>query len=275
MATHANDALPLSQRRIVVTRPAGQADALVAAIAGAGGTAVRFPVLAVQACSDTRHLTAIADQLGAFDLAVFVSPNAVKYALSCLLERHAWPPGLLAATVGKASERALARFGVTRVIAPQTRFDSEALLELPELKQVSGKRVVIFRGDAGRELLGDTLKERGALVEYVACYQRTKPDLDPAPLLQLWADRRLDGIIVTSSEGLRNLCEMVGPPGQAALATTPLFLPHARIAEQARALGLRCIVPTAPGDESILSGLIEYFTCSRHEPTAARLSNLS
>ena len=275
MATHANDALPLNGRRIVVTRPAGQADALVASITSAGGTAVRFPVLAIQACSDTRHLTAIADRLGTFDLAVFVSPNAVKHALSCLLERHAWPAGLLAATVGKASERELARFGITKVIAPLTRFDSEALLELPELQEMAGKRVVVLRGDGGRELLGDTINKRGAVVEYVTCYQRAKPDLDPAPLLQLWADKQLDGIIVTSSEGLRNLYAMVGPPGQAALATTPLFLPHARIAEQARALGLHCIVPTAPGDGSILSGLIEYFTCSQRESAATSLSNLS
>lgn len=256
---------PLAGRHIVVTRPAEQAGHLAAAIGRAGGNAVLFPVLAIHASSDPQALLDIAARLESFDLAVFVSPNAVKQALPRILAQRPWPNGLHVAVMGKASERELARLGIAGVIAPQSRFDSEALLEMAEMQEMAGKRIIVFRGDGGRELLGDTLALRGAKVEYVACYRRDKPALDATPLLALWAQHQLDGIIVTSSEGLRNLCDIVGKPGQAALLGTPLFLPHARIVEQARLLGLQRAVPTAPGDEGLMAGLIGYFSSSEFD----------
>src|SRR3970040_562339 len=93
------------------------------------------------------------------------------------------PPGILCAAIGRGSVKELARFGVTDAMAPLRRFDSEALLELPQLQQMQGKRVVIFRGEGGRELLGDTLAARGARVEYAECYHRGPATLDAAPLL--------------------------------------------------------------------------------------------
>jgi uroporphyrinogen-III synthase len=166
------------------------------------------------------------------------------------------------ATIGKSSERALQRFGVENVIAPRGRFDSEALLALPQLapERMHGRRVVVFRGDGGRELLGETLAARGAIIEYVTCYRRSRPDVDPAPLLDLWARDALDAVTVTSSEGLRNLFDMVGPAGRARLRTTPVFVPHERIAEEARRLGLRQVILTAPGDEGLAAGLVDHFS---------------
>jgi uroporphyrinogen-III synthase len=251
--------LPLAGRHIVVTRPAGQAEPLVSAIENAGGIAVRFPVLAIADIEDRRPLNDIATRLDQYDLAVFVSPNAVYKALSVLTAQRPWPARLRVATVGKSSKSELKRFGIADVIAPAGRFDSEALLELPELQALSGKRVVIFRGDGGRELLGDTLKERGASVDYVTCYRRSLPQADAAPLLKLWEGRQLDAFVVTSSEGLRNLLKLLGDAGARRLKQTPLFVPHARIAEEARKLGLQCVLLTAPGDAGVLAGLTEYF----------------
>jgi uroporphyrinogen-III synthase len=162
-------------------------------------------------------------------------------------------------TIGKSSERELARHGIHDVISPPLRFDSEALLELPELIDVAGKRVIIFRGDGGRELLGDTLIARGARIDYLSCYRRGKPQTDPAPLLKLWEQGRLDAVTLTSSEGLRNFFDMVGRLGQAWLRKTPAFVPHARIAEQARVLGLFNVIPTGPGDDGLMAGLVQYF----------------
>jgi uroporphyrinogen-III synthase len=164
------------------------------------------------------------------------------------------------AAIGRSSEAALASHGIREVVAPQERFDSEALLELPEFADVKGKRIVIFRGDGGRDLFGDTLKERGATVDYVTCYRRTRPALDPAPLLKLWSEGRLDAMTVTSSEGLRNLYEMVGKLGQGWLKRTPTFVPHARIAAQAGALGLHNVILTGPADAGLLAGLSDYFS---------------
>ena len=152
------------------------------------------------------------------------------------------------------------RHGVANVLAPRGRFDSEALLELPELQDVAGKRIVIFRGEGGRELLGDELRRRGAEVVQVASYRRGKPDADAVVLLKHWENRTLDAITITSSEGLRNLFEMVGKLGQAWLRKTPLFVPHQRIAEQARMLGCSAIYSTDPGDDGLIAGLKDYFT---------------
>jgi uroporphyrinogen-III synthase len=252
---------PLAGRHIVVTRPQAQARALAEGIAAAGGMPVLFPVLAIFDVDDLRPLVDVADRLDRFDLAIFISPNAVNKALNVITARRGWPENLRVACIGKSSEKELARSGFRSVIAPQGRFDSEALLELAALQPaaIAGQRVVIFRGDGGRELLGDTLVARGARLEYVECYRRGKPNLDAAPLLKLWARNELDGITVTSSEGLRNLFDMVGKLGQQWLRKTPLFVPHGRIAEEAQRLGLTQVVRTAPGDDGLLDGLLQHF----------------
>ncbi|MCX7892904.1 MAG: uroporphyrinogen-III synthase [Burkholderiales bacterium] len=252
-------AATLAGRRIVVTRPAGQADALAGMIEARGGRAIVFPVIEIRDVEDVRPLLAVVDRLETYDLAVFISPNAVAKAMNLILARRAWPQGLVAAAVGRESERALVRHGVGRTVAPRERFDSEALLALPELADVAGKRVVIFRGDGGRELLGDTLTARGATVEYAECYRRTRPVADVAPLLTAWARGEIDAVTVTSSEGLANLFDMVGKLGQQWLRRTPLFAPHERIAANARALGLERVVLTGPADAGLVAGLEAFF----------------
>jgi uroporphyrinogen-III synthase len=204
-------------------------------------------------------LDAVVDRLAEYDLAVFVSPNAVDKACAAIAARAPWPRGLRAATVGRQSAAALARRGIVAVLAPQDGADSEALLALPELADVQGWRVVIFRGDGGRELLGETLTARGAAVTYSTCYRRSRPDADPAPLLARWRRAQLDAVTVTSSEGLANLWAMLPGEGQALLRRTPVFAPHARIAANARALGLARVVSTGAGDAGLLAGLEGFF----------------
>lgn len=249
----------LAGRHVVVTRPAGQAAHLAAALSEAGAQPVLFPVLAIEAIADPTALLDIAIRLDQFDFAVFVSPNAVAYGLDTVLAHRGWPAGLRAVTVGRSSEQALAERGIRDVLVPEGRFDSEAVLDLPELQGMAGKSVVVFRGDGGRELLGETLARRGARVEYVACYRRSRPRADVAHLMRLWQDASLDAITITSSEGLRNLADMAGPLGLAFLKKTPLFVPHARIAEQARSLGCREVVLTGPADDGLMAGLQNYF----------------
>jgi uroporphyrinogen-III synthase len=160
---------PLRGRSIVVTRPAGQADSLCAALAALGAEPLRFPLLTISPVADPAPLEAVARRLAEFELAFFVSPNAVNFALDVMLPVAPWPAELRVATVGKGSEAALAARGFTRVIAPQSGFDSESVLALPAFQApaLTGRRVLILRGDGGRDLLGDTLSARGAIVEYI------------------------------------------------------------------------------------------------------------
>jgi uroporphyrinogen-III synthase len=253
----------LAGRRIVVTRPAGQNERLAELIRGAGGEPVIFPAIRILELEDARALAAAVDRLHEYALVVFISPNAVDKAMGAIAARRAWPAGVRAAAIGRASEKALARHGLSEIIAPGARFDSEALLELPQLADVAGWRVAIFRGDGGRELLGDTLAARGASVEYVECYRRARPNADPEPLLSRWGRGEIDAVTVSSSEGLRNLHDMLGERGRIWLKRTPLFAPHERIAASARALGCERVVATGPADEGLCAALAAFWDNAR------------
>jgi len=249
---------PLAGKTIVVTRPRAQAAPLAAAIAAAGGQPLLFPLLEISPATDPQPLAEAAGRLADYALAVFISPNAVDHALPAILALGAWPAATTPAAVGQGTVRALAAHGVAGCVAPSERFDSEALLALPELagERVSGKRVAIFRGDGGRELLADTLRERGATVDCIPCYSRAGPADGVAPLMAAWRAGRLDALTVSSSEGLRHLVDLLAPEGHAFLENTPLFVPHARIADNARAMGLRKIILTEAGDAGLLAGLL-------------------
>jgi uroporphyrinogen-III synthase len=250
---------PLTGVGVLVTRPAHQAGALAEKIRAAGGNPVLFPVLEILDIADPHPLLELIGRLDEFDLAIFISPNAVNKALSLIQANREIPSGLKFSAVGQGTVAALQKFGIRSVIAPTKRFDSEALLEMAELKEVAGKRVVIFRGDGGRQLLGQTLIERGAKLEYAECYRRAKPVADVAPLLEGLVDGRLKAVTMTSSEGLRNLFDMIGTSAQAWLTRIPLFVSHERIARSAEKLGFADIIITAPGDDGLLEGLSNYF----------------
>ena len=249
---------PLAGLNIVVTRPREQAVALAQRIEQAGGRPLLFPLLEI-AAADPQPLQDAIARLADFDLAVFVSPNAVRYAAPPILAAGPLPSGLKLGTIGQGSARALGELGAQHVIAPQGRSDSEALLALPELQQMKGRHVAIFRGDGGRELLGDTLQARGAVVEYVTCYRRSPAQpQSPLPL-------EVDAYSVTSSEALRHLWQLAAGAAREALLAIPLFVPHPRIATAALELGWRDVETAAGGDDGLLSGLIAW-TKHRNRP---------
>lgn len=243
--------MALAGKRIVVTRPAELAQGLAALIAGAGGEPLLYPAIEIRAPADPGPALALLASIEAFDLAVFVSPSAVRCALALLRER-AWPPRLRVAAVGSGTRRELETHGFRGVIAPPGQADSEALLALPELAQVAGMRVLVLRGAGGRELLGETLAARGARVDYAECYRRLRPANDAAAK----PAGRLDGICVNSATALENLLALLG---RERLARTPLFVSHARVARLARELGLGEAVVAGPGDAQMLARLLAYF----------------
>lgn len=246
---------PLAGLGILVTRPAHQAEHLSNLIRQAGGAPILFPALEIVDIPDLQPLQDLIARLDQFDLAIFISPNAVNKAMNLIRAQRKLPTHLQIAAIGKGSAKVLAQFEVGVVISPKQGFDSEALLALPELNAVTDKRIVIFRGDGGREILGDLLVQRGAQVEYAECYRRIKPQVDNGKLLYLWARNELNAITVTSSEVLRNLYDLVGKLGQQWLKKTPVFVPHERIAEAARELGLQQVYVTDVGDEGMVAGI--------------------
>ena len=201
------------------------------------------------------------DTLESFDLAIFISPTAVRRAFAMMRRVRPWPASLPTAAVGRGSARELERHGVTGTLAPESGSDSESLLALPALSAgMSGKRVVVFRGEGGRELLGDTLEARGARVQYAECYRRVRPQTDVAPLLSAWAKEAVHAVTLSSATGLENLFAMLGEPGSKRLRETPLFAAHGRVAEAARRHGVRTVVPAGTTDEEMVARLVAYFS---------------
>lgn len=245
---------PLSGKRIVVTRPREQATRLTREIERLGGKALLVPLLQIAPAADQAALQEQLARIAQFDLAIFISPNAVQYGMAAIEAAGGLPPALKIATVGQGSARALHERGSADIIAPTERFDSEGLLALPQLQDVSGWHVLIFRGDGGRELLGNTLKARGATVEYVTCYQRSKPRLDVVALL----DDAPDAITVTSSEALNHLAQMLDDKARTVIFGMPLFVPHQRIADLARRQGWKQVLLTGAGDDGLVSGLLAW-----------------
>jgi len=250
---------PLQGRRILVTRPAAQAGKLARLIAAQGGEPVLFPLLEIGPPDDPLPLQQAIARLDDYAIAVFISPNAVEYSVPFVLARRAWPATLQAAAIGHSTVTQLAACGIGQAIAPTERFDSEALLELPEfqVERVSGLKILLLRGNGGRELLGDTLQERGALVDAVTCYHRSTPT-DGSKILSLLCNRQLDALTISSSEGLRNLLALLDTDGCERLHDTPVFVPHQRIAEVAAELGLQKVILTGPADAGIIEGLCAY-----------------
>ena len=243
-------------RQILVTRPAAQAAPLAAMIAAEGGSSLCFPLLEIGPVDDLAAVHAAAACLSSWAFVVFISPNAVDYGLAPLLAGRPWPATACAVAIGQSTAALLREKGLSRVVAPTARFDSEALLELPpfQLAQVAGKRVLILRGNGGRELLAETLRERGAEVVCATCYQRSAPQ-DVSALSSALQRDELDALTVSSSEGLRNLWAMLSDEARCRVQRLPLFVPHARIAEQAEAFGMQRIVLTEPADAGIIEGL--------------------
>lgn len=238
--------------RLLVTRPAAQADEWVAGLRAERLDAVALPLIAISASSNDAALAQAWQDLALNRMLVFVSPNAVQQFFAHRPEGRAWPARTLAATVGPGSSRVLREAGVPpglvmepAVDAPS--FDSEALWQVLAPLDWLGARVLLVRGDGGREWLGERLRERGAVVEAVQSYSRVLPSLSAqqrqqlaeavaAPHRNIW--------LLSSSEAVANLAALA-PPGtdwsQARAVAT-----HERIAERATAQGFGRVVLARP-----------------------------
>jgi uroporphyrinogen-III synthase len=248
---------PLAGRTVLVTRPAQQATPLVQAIRAAGGEAFEFPALAIEAVP-ADQVAASLQHLAKADIVIFTSPNAAQYGMAAIRAAVALPGRAELFALGPGTARALAAQGLAGVVTPPGQ-DSEALLALPPLQRVAGRRVVIVRGVGGRALLADTLAGRGAAVHFLECYRRACPQADAAPLLARWHAGGIDAVTVASAETLHNLATLLGERGAPLLAATPLFAPHEKIAEAARRFGIARVIATAGGDAGLVEGLINWF----------------
>ncbi len=210
--------------RVLVTRPSVQARDLVTAISARGGEAIEFPVIETEP-RDAAEIAADIDRLATPDIVIFVSANAVRFG-------HEFAASARVAAIGPATARATQEHGLAVDIASPDGFTSEHLLKVPDMQQVDGKVVRIIRGNGGRELLAQTLSDRGASVEYLEVYARRMPVYSPdevAAVGRQLAAGEIDVITVMSVDSLVNLLSLLPSTCHDALRKTPLVTPAARV----------------------------------------------
>ena len=244
----------LAGLRVLVTRPAHQADELRNAIDAAQGNAIPFPVLEIIP-KPADELQREVATLPPADIVVFVSANAVRAGFAAFANSTA-----KIAAVGPATAQAIDAAGGTVDIVPNEGFDSDHLLATAALHAVANKSIVIVRGQSGRELLAKTLRHRGADVHYVGAYRRATRSVPAAELERInraWQHDEIDAVVIMSVATLDALIEVLPAASRDPLRRTPLVAPSERVIQTAleRLPGVSCIHSAGPLVDDILQAL--------------------
>ncbi|PTS82173.1 uroporphyrinogen-III synthase [Pseudomonas sp. HMWF032] len=231
--------------RVLLTRPAQESAALAATLAEQGIYSSSLPLLAIEALNESAEQHALLADLPRYSAVIVVSKPAARLGLDLLgryqLSVPAQQPWF---SVGAATAQILREHG-RQVFYPEEADDSEALLALPPLQQAlaasANPRVLILRGEGGRELLAERLRGQGAQVDYLPLYRRVLPDYPSAALIERVRAERLNALVVSSGQGLLHLHELAADAWPE-LARLPVFVPSPRVAEMARAVGAYSVV---------------------------------
>lgn len=241
---------------VVVTRPAHQAAQFRQQLQQAGASVLLCPAISIAPPADPAVAQATLARLHDYDMLIFISANAVSFGLGlldaaqCQQLHH-----LMLGAIGQRTASVLQQQGFTATLVPASGFTSEDFLAMPAVQQLAGRRILILRGEGGRELLADTLRARGAQVDYVDVYRRMRPEIDASQLKQHHDRQQLDIIAITSSEGLLNLFAMLDNPDW--IKTVPLLVGSQRMVATARQAGCTgtLVIADNPGDEAMLQAL--------------------
>lgn len=227
----------MAERTVLVTRPAGQAQALCDALRELGWQPVHQPMLVIeshpQPRAEQRRQVMDLDQ---YQHVIFISGNAVICGMNWI--EQFWPQlphGLNWYAVGSSSAQQLRSYGVAAQWPRQ--MESEGLLALPSLRSPRGERVLLVTGEGGRNRLQQGLQERGARVDLLRVYRRLPPALTPLQLQQLFEQQNFAALLISSGEGLTNMTALLGRRAVELVADSLLVLPSQRVAELAAECG--------------------------------------
>jgi uroporphyrinogen-III synthase len=250
----------LKQKKILVTRPVEQAEILCTLIEEQGGEAIKMPVIDIRPAHNNKESQKLLAALDKYQVGIFVSRNAVKHALILLNHDINALKHLKIVATGPATAAILQKNGITNIIHAGTYAESEALLELPELQssEITGSNIIIFRGIGGRELLAETLRARGAKVDYAEVYERIPVQYTKQELDAVWSRHKPDYIVATSSESLQNLFDMLSSEQRDIMLDTNIVVFGKRMSELAVRLGFRKppIIAQAMSDNGLLQAIM-------------------
>ncbi|MFC3942174.1 uroporphyrinogen-III synthase [Pseudomonas gingeri NCPPB 3146 = LMG 5327] len=246
--------------RLLLTRPTDESTALSAVLAEAGIFSSALPLLEIEPLVvDGAGLTKILN-LPFYSAAIVVSKPAARLGLDLVDQYWPQPPLLPWFTVGAATARLLDDYGL-RVDYPADGDDSEALLDLPALQEALAQpdpRVLILRGEGGRELLAERLRGQGASVDYLELYRRCLPAYAEGTLIGQIRAERLNGLVVSSGQGFEHLRQLAGAAWPE-VARLPLFVPSPRVAQMARAAGAQHVVDCRGANATALLAALREF----------------
>jgi uroporphyrinogen-III synthase len=251
---------------VLVTRPKNQAENLCTLIEQIGGTPVRFPVLEIISVDLVDEIKKRLNAIQQYQWLFFVSTNAVNFALRANNGKIDNLQHVRKVAVGPATAKALKKAGLNVDLVPEQGFNSEAILALPQLQKLDGQSCLIVRGQGGRELLAETLEERGAQVYYLEVYRRILPKTDTGLVEKLLHQNKLDVITITSGEALDNLLKMLDSSIQKKLLATPLAVISQRVGQLAIELGFKQVfVAEQPVDTALVKAIVNGEKCGRSE----------
>lgn len=250
---------PAPRLSVLVTRPAGAAaDSLCQAVRASGCAAYQQPLLELQPLDELSpgSRTLLLD-LDRYAHIIFISGNAVRFGMGCIEDY--WPQlpvGLHWYAIGAATAAQLETFGV-HAQTPGKEMTSEGLLELPSLQQIAGERVLVVKGEGGRDTLRRELSGRGAQVDELPCYRRALPDLPPGALARRLAEPPIDTVLVSSGEGLANMQRLLSPAETSNVYHLNIVVPSQRVAAQARDAGFRRVITAENASDAAMVRALE------------------
>ncbi len=243
--------------RVLVTRPAEQAGPWVERLRERGIAAEALPLIEIAPPADAAALRSAWAEMASFRLVVFVSANAVLHFFAERPPDLAWPDGTEAGAPGSGTAEALREAGVAAaaIVTPAAdaaQFDSESLWARLQGRAWRGARVLVVRGDGGRDWLAERLVAAGAQVDTVSAYRRLAPTFAGAERDRLEAAiADADAVwLFSSSEAIANLERAAGAGRWRAARAVAT---HPRIAARARSLGFGVVVEAAPGLEAVIA----------------------
>jgi len=200
----------LKNLKVLVTRPKQQANNLCELIENLGGKAIRFPVIEINKSENQQVARLIMDDIEQYNIGIFISRNAVEWTLKLLGDKTSALESMSLISIGPATTAALKR-ALSGTVITNFGTNSESLLENEALgaEAVSGKKIIIFRGQGGREHLATTLGQRGAKVDFAEVYRRDCPQYDNDFINKIWTLNVPDVVVVTSNNGLENLFSLL------------------------------------------------------------------
>ena len=248
----------LRGRRVLVCRPEPEASRLASALTAAGADVRLLPLMVREPLPETPEQRSLLQELDNFSHIIAVSPYAARRLLE---EIDQWWPQIPMRIqwygVGAGTAAELAGHGL-RVRRPVNGWTSEALLAMPSLQHLQHERILLARGEQGRELIRQTLEQRGARVTILPLYRRYRPYYPAEQIREVFDQFRPEVIVALSGETLNNLVEII-PDDRPELYQSLLVVPAQRVAEQARAAGFqRPFVPDGLADGQLITSLARH-----------------